>query len=665
MLLIYTLLLLTATTALIFAVPLRAKAWTALALVAAAALTTSVTALRQLSDDHLRLVLWQTQSPLFGSDTGSIDSLSALFILLIGIGSISAVLYSRGYLAHALHEHTPAHISLHYTALVTLYLSMLGVVTSEGGYSFLLFWELMTLSSFLLILFDAKRREVRRAAIAYLIMMHIGFVLLVAGFVRLDAVCGAADFTALSGYFRTQNPLPLFLIFLAGFGMKAGIFPLHVWLPEAHPAAPSHVSALMSGVMIKTGVYGILRITLAMTGLPALSTAGTILLTVGIVTALWGVMLAAAQNDVKRLLAYSSIENIGIILIGIGIAALGKSAGNQTVAVCGICGALLHTLNHSFFKSLLFFGAGNLLSQIHTTSLDKLGGVAKHMPITAILFLGGTAALCALPPLGGFVSELLIFLGLFDGIASESNVLAAGAGLAALALTGGIALLAFTKLYGTVFLGNPRSHEVAEASETDNYRIAAMAIPLAGLLFTGLFPQTAVSLVVRAAGELLPGGNTKIGELLLNPTLVAVGRTAWLLIIVVGVVAWLRHRTLQARTIRTASTWGCGFTSPNIRMQYTGESFSEGLQTLTGGLTKTGGEHLPVDKSELFPAAHHFEIRRKDRIDRLFTAWWVELLGQINRRVMHLRTGKINHYILFALAFLVLVLLLSLLNVIR
>ena len=212
-------------------------------------------------------------------------------------------------------------------------------------------------------------------------------------------------------YFRTQPALPLFVVFLAGFGMKAGMFPMHVWLPEAHPAAPSHVSALMSGVMIKTGVYGILRVTAQIADLPTLRTAGLILLVAGIVTGLWGVILAAAQNDVKRLLAYSSIENIGIVLIGLGIAALGKSSGNQLAAICGLSGALLHTLNHSLFKSLLFFGAGNILSQTHTTSLDALGGLGRHMPVTGLLFLAGTTAICALPPLNGFVSELLIYLG--------------------------------------------------------------------------------------------------------------------------------------------------------------------------------------------------------------------------------------------------------------
>lgn len=503
MLFLYLLIALTAVAAAIFATPLRRKVWTALVLTAAGALWCSARAVGVLAGADSGPV-WSVPGTLFGGDTGSMDGLSALFVVIISVGAVAAVLYSRGYLAHCLAEKSPAHISLHYTALVAMFYAMLGVVLSDGGFSFLFFWELMTVASFLLILFDAQRREVRRAALSYLIMMHIGFVLLVIGFVRLDAACGAATFGALGDYFRTQPGLPLLLVFLAGFGMKAGLFPMHVWLPEAHPAAPSHVSALMSGVMIKTGVYGILRVTAALGEQPLLHTAGVILLAAGVVTGLWGVILAAMQNDVKRLLAYSSIENVGVILIGLGVAALGKSSGNQLVALCGVTGALLHTLNHSLFKSLLFFGAGNILSQTHTTSLDALGGLAKHMPLTAILFLTGTAAICALPPLNGFVSELLIYLGMLDGIASGSNVLASAAGLAALALIGGLVVLAFTKLYGTVFLGSPRTHEVAESSEADTFRIAAMALPLAGILFVGLFPRAAVSAATRARGLLPP-----------------------------------------------------------------------------------------------------------------------------------------------------------------
>ena len=237
------------------------------------------------------------------------------------------------------------------------------------------------------------------------------------------------------------------------------------------------------------------------------------------------------------------------------------------------------------------------------------------------------------------------------------------AGLAALALIGGLVVLAFTKLYGTVFLGAPRSHEVAEASEVDSLRIAAMALPLAGILFVGLFPRAAVTGVTHATGFFLRTP-PDAADWLLSPTLTAAGRVAWLLIVVAALLLWLRRRTLRGRRVAEGPTWGCGFTSPNVRMQYTGESFSEGLQSIATSLTQNSGEGSPVGKGEIFPDAHRFDIGHRDRIGRLFSAWWVELLRLINQRVMRLRTGKINHYVLFALAFLVLVFLLSICNVI-
>jgi formate hydrogenlyase subunit 3/multisubunit Na+/H+ antiporter MnhD subunit len=348
----------------------------------------------------------------------------------------------------------------------------------------------MTIASFILILFEADRQDVRRAALNYLVMMHIGFMFLVVGFVLLYNVTGSANFAAIQEYFKMEAPLPLFVILFIGFGMKAGVFPMHIWLPEAHPAAPSHVSAIMSGVMIKTGIYGIMRLLQAIDqNTELLYDIGLIVLLSGIVTGLWGVIFAAMQNDVKRLLAYSSIENIGVILIGLGIAAVGHAAGSDLIGMCGLCGALLHTVNHSLFKSMLFFSAGNIYSMMHTTTMNQMGGLAKHMPITAILMLFATVAICALPPLNGFVSELLIYMGMFNSVSDGHEVLYSIAGIIALSLIGGIVVLAFTKLYGVVFLGSPRSHHVAESTEVDNLRIGAMAIPAVFILFIGLFSQ--------------------------------------------------------------------------------------------------------------------------------------------------------------------------------
>ncbi len=657
--LIVTLILLTLTGAAIFAAPLRCKAWVALAFVVLFAIGGATAAVAALTG-ALPPAGLSLPTLLFGEERLRMDALSALFTLLIAAGSVAAALYAKGYVDRYLDRKPAAHISLHYFAFTLLSLSMTAVVTAGGGYTFLFWWELMTLSSFMLILFDAERKEVLKAALTYLVMMHLGFFALLIGFVTLEAAEGSADFGALASYFAAHRPLPLLLVFLAGFGMKAGLFPMHVWLPEAHPAAPSHVSALMSGVMIKTGVYGTLRTAMYLPAGEALATAGIVLLGAGIVTGLWGVLLAAMQNDIKRLLAYSSIENIGIIFLAIGTALLGRSAGNDTVALCGMAGALLHTLNHSFFKSLLFFGAGNLYAEAHTTALDRFGGVARQMPVTAILFLAGTAAICALPPLNGFVSEFIIYTGMFRSIAEGQQVLLAAAGVTALALIGGLALFAFTKLYGIVFLGTPRTHEVAEMHEADNYRITAMALPAAGILFIGLLPWTVLPLLTKVAATLLP--DLRPTALPLWEGVAQLSLVAAVLIAATVLLLAAKGRALRRRTVASGPTWGCGFTAVNTRMQYTGESFAEGLESVVRPFTEEVVEGKAVDKQEIFPSAHDFDIRRKDRIARLFSAWWVEALRLLNARVMRLRTGKINNYILFALLFIVLVFLCSILN---
>ena len=657
--LIVTLILLTLTGAAIFAAPLRCKAWVALAFVVLFAIGGATAAVAALTG-ALPPAGLSLPTLLFGEEQLRMDALSALFTLLIAAGSVAAALYAKGYVDRYLGSKPAAHISLHYFAFTLLSLSMTAVVTAGGGYTFLFWWELMTLSSFMLILFDAERKEVLKAALTYLVMMHLGFFALLIGFVTLEAAEGSADFGALASYFAAHRPLPLLLVFLAGFGMKAGLFPMHVWLPEAHPAAPSHVSALMSGVMIKTGVYGTLRTAMYLPAGEALATAGIVLLGAGIVTGLWGVLLAAMQNDIKRLLAYSSIENVGIIFIAIGTALLGRSAGNDTVALCGMAGALLHTLNHSFFKSLLFFGAGNLYAEAHTTALDRFGGVARQMPVTAILFLAGTAAICALPPLNGFVSEFIIYTGMLRSIAEGQQVLLAAAGVTALALIGGLALFAFTKLYGIVFLGTPRTHEVAEMHEADNYRITAMALPAAGILFIGLLPWTVLPLLTKVAATLLP--DLRPTALPLWEGVAQLSLVAAVLIAATVLLLAAKGRALRRRTVASGPTWGCGFTAVNTRMQYTGESFAEGLESVVRPFTEEVVEGKAVDKQEIFPSAHDFDIRRKDRIARLFSAWWVEALRLLNARVMRLRTGKINNYILFALLFIVLVFLCSILN---
>ena len=645
----------------IFITPLRQKVWVATGVIATLACAATSLAIKALVEGSVHIASFSTQ--LFGQESFAVDKLSALFLIIISIASVAVVLYSRGYLEGYLKRYAEAHISMHYTALVILVASMMFVVMSSGGFSFLFAWELMTIASFILIPFEAERQETRRAALNYLVMMHIGFIFLVIGFVLVHNVTGSANFAAIMDYFKLAKPLPLFIIMFIGFGMKAGLFPMHIWLPEAHPAAPSHVSAIMSGVMIKTGVYGIMRLMQAIDhNIDLLYAIGLIVLLSGIVTGLWGVILAAMQNDIKRLLAYSSIENIGVILIGLGIAAVGHAAGSNLIGMCGICGALLHTVNHSLFKTMLFLSAGNIYSKLHTTAMNQMGGLAKHMPITAILMLFATMAICALPPLNGFVSELLIYIGMFNGVSDGHEVLYSIGGIIALSLIGGIVVLAFTKLYGVVFLGTPRSHHVAESTEVDNLRIGAMAIPAAIILIIGLFPQYAIRPIAIVA-EAITGADKSIAVNHFAPTLSALSAAGWLLIAAILLLFALKHKLQSKRKIEQGPTWGCGFTATNTRMQYTGESFSEGLESIGRPLMKNTIDGRAVDKNEIFPLAHKYRIRHNDKVDSLLGQLWVKLMHRINEYVMRLRTGRVNNYITFALVFFVLVLVLTLVGI--
>ena len=647
--------------ALIFIVPKRAKVWVATALISMAAIGAIALSAQTLLCGDVELASFTTS--LFGKEHISVDGISALFLSIIAIASVATVLYSRGYVGGYLERYSSTHISLHYTALLLLVVSMMLVVITSGGFSFLFSWELMTIASFILILFEAERQEVRRAALNYLVMMHIGFMFLVAGFVMLYNVTDSANFAAVECYFKVAAPLPLFMMLFIGFGMKAGLFPMHIWLPEAHPAAPSHVSAIMSGVMIKTGVYGILRLMQAIdNNIDLLYNIGLIVLLAGIITGIWGVIFAAMQNDVKRLLAYSSIENIGVILIGLGVAAVGHAAGSNLIGMCGMCGALLHIVNHSLFKTMLFFSAGNIYSRMHTTAMNQMGGLAKHMPVTAILMLCATVAICALPPLNGFVSELLIYIGMFNGVSDGHEVLYAVGGIIALSLIGGVVVLAFTKLYGIVFLGSPRSHHVAECTEVDNQRIAAMAIPAALILFVGLLPQLAIRPIALVA-EAVTGADSSIAVNQFTPMLTSLSCVGIILILVIALLFVMKYRAQLKRKIESGPTWGCGFTAPNTRMQYTGESFSEGLENVGRPLMKDMVDGRSVDKGEIFPSEHNYKVVHKDKVDSLLGQLWVKMMHNINGFVMRLRTGRVNNYITFALVFLFVVLILTMFGV--
>jgi formate hydrogenlyase subunit 3/multisubunit Na+/H+ antiporter MnhD subunit len=442
----------------------------------------------------------------------------------------------------------------------------------------------------------------------------------------------------------------LFLLAVAGFGTKAGFVPLHVWLPEAHPAAPSHVSAVMSGVMIKTGIYGLLR-TLTLLGEPP-AWWGWTLVAVGVVSGILGVLYALAQHDLKRLLAYHSVENVGIIAIGLGVGLLGVTYGNPAMAVLGFTGGLLHVVNHALFKSLLFLGAGSVLHATGSGELDRQGGLIKRMPVTGTTFLIGAAAISGLPPLNGFVSEFLIYLGSLAGLGSRSGDLPAWPLLSVLvvgglALIGGLAAACFTKAFGAVFLGEPRSEEAAEAREC----AAAMRWPMIGLaglcIAVGLTAPLGPLMLRPAVAMLSPlvqrEGGGVMAQVVAPLTGVMCGSYVLLGLIVLGV--HLRRRLLAGRRLERAGTWDCGYAAPTPRMQYTASSFARPLVLLFRLFLQPRDDiHPPVG---LFPQQAGLHTRTPDVVRRYFYDPLFAGIAWTASKLRWLQGGRIQIYVLY------------------
>jgi hydrogenase-4 component B len=409
-----------------------------------------------------------------------LDLLGAFFLALVAAVSLPAAVYGLVYTAEY-----EGRCSLRVLgAMFNAFLLGMSLVPCAGNmFTFALAWELMAVASYFLVMTEGEHAETRRAGLWYAAMTHFGFVLVLPMFVLLAAGSPATTFADLRAGAAAVTPgarNAVFLLALAAFGSKAGVVPLHVWLPRAHPAAPSHVSALMSGVMIKLGIYGLIRVVFDfLSGGPAWW--GGVLLAVGAASALLGVLYALMENDLKRLLAYSSVENIGIILIGLGAGAILQRSALPALAALGFAGALLHTLNHACFKALLFLGAGNVQQHTHTRNMEQLGGLIKRMPQTALLFLIGSAAIAALPPLNGFASEWLVFQSLLAGLSIGRPEIAVGFPIAVgmLALTSGLAAAAFVKAFGISFLAMPRSDHAAQATES-HWSMRAMMTALAG-----------------------------------------------------------------------------------------------------------------------------------------------------------------------------------------
>lgn len=584
-----------------------------------------------------------------GSLRLELDALSAFFLLPLFLVALFTALYSPAYLK--CHGDNPDHRS--FWAFTHLLLAaMTLVVLARDAVFFLIAWETMAISSFLLVMHEGDRPGTVTAGWSYLIASQVGTALLIVFFLLLGQGGTDLSFTALA---RAPHRLAgtAFLLALIGFGTKAGFAPLHVWLPEAHPAAPSPTSALMSGVMIKMGIYGVLRAIVLLAPLP--SWCGYLLIAVGIGSGLTGVVFALAQHRLKRLLAYSSVENVGIIAIGLGLGLVGLSAHLPVMAACGFAGALFHLFNHALFKSLLFMGAGSLLATTSTDDLNRLGGLLRAEPRSGRAFLAGALSISGLPPFNGFAGEFLLLFAAFQGVLARAQLpaLTGLATVASLGIIGGLALACFSQAFSTVYLGTPRDRRI-----TPTPLPQAMVVPMEGLallcLLVGLAAPFFSPLLAPVLDLLGPPAGAAPLSLHAAP-LGAIAGVSLLSLALAGAFALVRRRWLRTRPPCPAPVWGCGFTAPSPRMQTSSTSFCSPMVAFFSGLLKTRRSASPMD--ELYPDSGSLATDTPDTVQSLLiqkpaTAIW--------HRISHLRriqSGHMHLYILYIALMLILLLL--------
>jgi len=599
-----------------------------------------------------------------GPITMVIDRLSAYFILIINLICLCGILYAGGYLKPYMSKKRAVFISLHLFSFLWLHGAMLLVTTMRDGIAFLLAWELMSLFSFILVIFEGQKESTLKTGINYLLQMHFGFALIMIGFLIADNQTGHLSFDGVASYFSTKKNILLFLIFFAGFGIKAGFIPLHSWLPRAHPAAPSHVSGVMSGVMIKMGIYGIFRVvSLLQDNLMAI---GTIVLVIGIVSGLMGVIMAIMQHDLKKLLAYHSIENIGIIGMGLGIGILGKAVNDETLMILGLAGALLHNLNHALFKSLLFFTAGNVYYATHTVNMDSLGGLVKNMRYTSIAFLVGALAISGIPPFNGFISEFLIYSGILHHLplADFSMSLVSIGTLLGLVLIGGLCIYCFSKAFGMSFLGTRRSEITQQVDEVPKGMLVPAVVLIGLILSIGLRAPFFGGLMVDILGQ-FPGINpSNLIREEISRSLTMTSNIHILLIVIIAALVLLRVWAQSRVKVATGPTWGCGYSAGDFRHQYTPTSYADSLRQIVDPLIDYQRNYKSFTEREIFPPPKTFHTESKDLIEEKTILSWVNLLTKYLPRAGVAQSGLINHYLIYPMVFLLILGLLTFLNVI-
>jgi len=585
-----------------------------------------------------------------------LDALGAFFLLTIGALLIAVSLYSIGYVKEYSERKGFASLGLFMGLFVT---GMQGVVLADDAFTFMLFWELMSVSSYFFVTFEHEHEENRKAGYVYLIMAHVSGLLILGGFATLYASAGSFEFSSMRG--AALSPFwssVAFLLAAFGFGMKAGVAPMHVWLPEAHPVAPSNASSLMSGIMIKVAIFGFLRMVWDLVGTGDFQWWwGTLILLAGSSSAVTGVLLALQQHDLKRLLAYHSVENIGIILIGLGLGMIFSYYGHPVLAALGLIAGLYHTINHALFKGLLFMGAGAVLNATGTRNMEEMGGLIHRMPVTAVVFLVACISISALPPFNGFVSEWLTFQAALLAPRLEGSLIPMLIPFSAamLALAGALAATCFVKVYGIVFLGKPRSPSAGDAHEIDGWMKFGMTIPAVLCLLLGILPTVFIPLIDAVPQSLVHASLTSSvhahGWLWLTP--ISEERASYSapiallgMLVLGGLIYWLLHP--RGESVRRAHFWSCGNPHVNSRMQYTATSFAQPLRRIFSDIYQPV-EHIDIKRPDhkLLTRSIRYEVHAQDMSWRFIYRPLLTLAEQVSKWVAKQHQRGVHAYLAY------------------
>jgi hydrogenase-4 component B len=619
--------------------------------------------------------LWPSLVPYFQL-TVKLDPLGAFFVLIVSVLALAISLYSFGYARGFYGRKSVGVLAAFCNALL---LATTLVFTASNAFFFLIAWEIMALTAYCLVSFEHEKSETRNAGVLFFIMSHIGTGCLILGFLLLFQAAGGQApgdygfdaFRALGEKMSPGRRDAAFLLFLFGFGVKAGIVPLHVWLPVAHPVAPSNASALLSGVMIKTGIYGLTRVLFDFMGTPPYWW-GVTVLTIGTISAVLGVLYALMEHDLKRLLAYHSIENIGIILMGLGASLMFLHTNHPVLATLALIAGLYHTINHAVFKSLLFLGAGAVLHATHTRDMEKMGGLSKRMPQTAFFFLIGAVAISALPPLNGFVSEWLTYQSLLQGFGTTDSLVRLLFPLsgAMLALTGALAAACFVKAFGITFLAQPRSQQAAQAHEASPTMLLGMGLLTAACVFLGLFPTLFLTLLApltqQLIGQPLPAYLIRGDGWVLGSAKEMGGTVSTLGIALMGIcllpiplVLWLFFG--RRTQVRIGPTWDCGLRGLTPQMEYTATGFSKPIRMIFKALFRPRREvQREYDYSPYFAKTLRFESHIEEAfVTRLYRPLNRGIL-RLSRRMRALQAGSIQAYLIYIFVTLLLLLIFAL-----